>query len=122
MQWLDTTIPPKQHCRGDSSSVRSHGASAGGGRGAKRTGSDSNDDKENEAPERPRKRQQRDETPGGDGAGGGGRGGKGNKRAKKDPEEAEKKFACPFHKHDSKKYNKSRACRFPGFKTPARVK
>lgn len=120
MKWIDEKFPPKHHCHSGSSSVRSHGASAGGGCSAKTTGGGDNDDKENKGPRRPRKRQQRDETPGGNGDGEGERGGKANKRAKKG--ETEKRFACPFYKHDPLKYKNERACRFPGFENIARLK
>lgn len=123
MQWLDVQFPPKQRCHGDGSPPRKCSASGQGSRGAGRQ-RDGDNDKENEAPPRPRKRQQRDETPDGDGGGDGDgeRGGKGNKRAKKDPEETQRKFACPFYKHDQSKYKNSRACRFPGFSTMHRLK
>lgn len=123
MQWLDMTFPPRQRCSSDSAS-RSRGTSGGGGRGAKkgRCCDGDEDDKENAAPQRQKKRQQRDESPGGDEDGDGERGGNGNKRARKDPEEAQRKFACPFYKHDPSKHKTSRACRFPGFASMHRLK
>ena len=122
MQWLDETFPPRQHCSGDNFS-RSRGVSGGGGRSPKKGRACGGEgDKENAAPQRQRKRQQRDESPDGNEDGDGERGGNGNKRAKKDPEEEQRKFACPFYKHDPSKHKTSRACRFPGFSSMHRLK
>ncbi|KAI0882634.1 uncharacterized protein GGS22DRAFT_191224 [Annulohypoxylon maeteangense] len=46
----------------------------------------------------------------------------GSKRAKKEEAEAEKKFACPFYKHDPRAHNKHRSCAGPGWPSLHRVK
>ncbi|SPO02331.1 uncharacterized protein DNG_05004 [Cephalotrichum gorgonifer] len=128
MEWLDQNFPPTKTSQGGSASSRSRGTSdTGGGCGGSkkgRGGGSNSDEKENEAPRRPKKRQQRDESPGGDDDDDddGDKKGKGNKRARKNPEENQRKFACPFYKHDSSKHKSSRACRFPGFDTLHRLK
>ena len=114
MKWLDLNFPPRQH---------SHGGTTSGSSSRKRTSSDdNNDDKENDAPQRPRKRQQRDEGSGGNGDGHGERDGKGNKRPKKAAQKDEKRFACPFYKHDPENPKHSRTCRGPGWDKVHRVK
>ncbi|KAI1410060.1 hypothetical protein F5Y13DRAFT_202682 [Hypoxylon sp. FL1857] len=45
----------------------------------------------------------------------------GSKRAKKEPE-SERKFACPFYKHDPKAHNKHRSCAGPGWASLHRLK
>ncbi|OTB04062.1 hypothetical protein M426DRAFT_321159 [Hypoxylon sp. CI-4A] len=45
----------------------------------------------------------------------------GNKRAKKDPEQ-DRKFACPFYKHDPRAHNKHRSCTGPGWASLHRLK
>ncbi|PKS05713.1 hypothetical protein jhhlp_007542 [Lomentospora prolificans] len=123
MEWLNASIPPLQERDGGN---RSRGTAESGSKkksGSDRRGGDPDEDKENNGGRRSNKRQQREESPDGHDGGDGGRGGgKGTKRARKESNDGERKFACPFYKHDPSRCLKSRACAPPGFPSLHRLK